>query len=126
MGRRSRRRRSEAGSNANLLGSLADLLSRPLSVDLRPVEDRRTWHPLGEDRPTRTTSGHPTRPNMVAGATSPGRGRLPAQIKFADPGRTVVCVRRHQRKEVLFALKKTGKGSRSPKRRNPNSEISCK
>lgn len=46
--------------------------------------------------------------------------------KFARPERVGVCVRRHQRREVLHALKFTGKGSgggRKPRRRQ--STIRC-
>lgn len=51
---------------------------------------------------------------------------VPTRIRFSDPKRVAICVRRHTRREVLFALKKTGKGARAHKRKwNENSEVRC-
>lgn len=45
---------------------------------------------------------------------------------FTDPKKTIVCRRRKERKQVLFALKKTGRGSGGGKKRlNENSFIRC-
>lgn len=48
------------------------------------------------------------------------------RLGFALPERVMRCVQRKERREVLFAKRKTGKGARSPKRRNYWSAISCK
>lgn len=135
MSRRSRRRRTERPSATfptHHPRSLTPLLvPYALRSDLREVEDRRTYHPEFEFRPARTVWGHPVRPNRVKEVRparpafrSPGLG---ARVRFAVPARTVICVRRNQRKEVLHALKKTGKrgASRSRRRRNYFSAISC-
>lgn len=46
-----------------------------------------------------------------------GKSRVPYQLSFSAPAETVVCVRRSRRKEVLHALKKTGKrGQRKPRK----------
>lgn len=44
---------------------------------------------------------------------------------FQDPKRVLVCLRRKQRKEILFAINRTGSGNRKP-RRTSTSNISCK
>lgn len=47
------------------------------------------------------------------------------RLSFADMGRALVCVRRKERREVLFAKRRTGRGSRSRKHRNFYSNIRC-
>lgn len=129
MSRRSRRRRqvnTRAERDASV--SLTDRLHRPLFtptiLDLRDVEDRRTFHPLGDFRPARATSGHPVKPHVVKPAKS--SRALSYRINFAVPKRTVICVRRQTRKEVLHALRKVGRGrGGGHKRFNWQSEVSC-
>lgn len=53
------------------------------------------------------------------------RPLMSANMKFSLPKETTVCVRRGVRREVLHALKKTGKGSRSPRRYTSQSNIKC-
>ena len=47
---------------------------------------------------------------------------------FSDPKRTLVCIRRHVRKRILFALRKAGKGKRVSSQRNftDKSFVRCK
>lgn len=48
------------------------------------------------------------------------------EIAFGTPEKTLICIRRNIRKQVLHALNKTGKtGQRRPKW-NYNSKISCR
>lgn len=47
------------------------------------------------------------------------------QMQFKAPEFVVHCVRRKQRKEVLHALRKTGKGSGRPRRFTPFSNVRC-
>lgn len=48
------------------------------------------------------------------------------QRAFDDPARVVICKRRQRRREIMFALKKTGKGSGAKKRRiNERSKVRC-
>lgn len=46
-------------------------------------------------------------------------------FKFAVPEKVTVCVRRKQRREVLFAKRKTGKGAKARRRRNYYTAIHC-
>lgn len=123
-GRKSRSRMTRPSAISRISRSLTLRLPRP--VVLRPrqlVEDRRHYHPLGPARSPRVFSGHPVKPHVVR----PSRGRsVPAKVRFAEPRKTLVCVRRKERREVLFARGRTGKGSGfGRKRRNKQSEITC-
>lgn len=80
------------------------------------VGDRRLWQP---DRSTRPP--HAVRP----GASRVVAGARPEALRFADPQLVAICVRRQVRREVLFALRKTRKGSGARRRKNFWSAISC-
>lgn len=109
-------------------------LPKPIAVvrpsDLRPVEDRRSYYPA-RFRPARLIDGSSNYRLVVAKpATKPAartKSRLPSAVGFQDPRKVVICVRRKIRKEVLHALRKTGRGgSRSWKRkRNVYSDVRC-
>lgn len=132
MGRR-RRRRAIARASAYSLESLtAPRLPRPI-VHVAPspltvVEDRRQAHPLAFFAPAKQidgTQGHQLVPKRPA-----KRGRsnvVPVRVQFAAPERVVLCVRRKRRKEVLHALKKTGRGGGRQRRRRRTwfSDVSC-
>lgn len=126
------------------------------SLNLRFVEDRRTWYPT-PFRPAATLRG----PNYKLRVVSPppyakrpakaAKGRLgrvahpglrpealqlhrpgwagpPVHVGFKTPASVMICVRREQRKEVLFAKSK-GRAPGRPKRRprkNSYSSISCR
>lgn len=139
MSRRSQRRRRHDRDSANpVVFATPRVLSQPAII--RPgaqahrhlvktkhmeVDDRRRHHPLGFFRPAKQLSGHPVKPNKVG--NSRRTSTLPHTIKFAAPKSTLICVRREQRKQVLFAKKKTKKGAGSRKRfRNWFSSVSCK
>lgn len=47
------------------------------------------------------------------------------QLAFTAPAETLVCVRRSRRKEVLHALKKTGKGGQRKPRRSRWRHVKC-
>jgi len=79
--------------------------------------DRRTFEPGRSTRPPHTP--RPGSSRVVASTRSLN------SLKFADPRFVGICVRRHIRKQVLFALKKTRKGSSGGRKRNFWSEISC-
>lgn len=80
--------------------------------------DRRAWRP---DRSTRPPAAmYPGAARVVA------KPAIAAATRFADPRSVAICIRRSIRKEVLFALKKTRKGSGSKRRRNFWSEVHCK
>jgi len=95
--------------------------TRPLTF-LQTIEDRRDFHPEQAARPARSFS------RSVHSLAVPARrtGRLPIGVTFHNPNKVLVCVRRKSRREVLFALGQTGKGSALGKRRrNQYSEIQC-
>lgn len=93
--------------------------------NLRQVEDRRQWHPEGPRRAPGARNRFA--PRLVTPGWVPLGGDLPtAKIGFADPLNVAVCVRRKQRREVLFAKHKAGRrGQRRPKR-NWFSNIKCR
>nr|QJB19983.1 MAG: hypothetical protein [Microvirus sp.] len=50
---------------------------------------------------------------------------LSPSLAFKYPKRALVCVRRKQRREVLFARRRTGMGARSVRRRTHDSSYRC-
>lgn len=126
--KRGRKDRSDAISQPQSLAVLLrpSPVQLPVSVTpLREVEDRREYHPVKFHRPARDVSGQGHKPVVVKPSRKFGRV-LPFGLRFAEPARTVLCVRRKTRKEVLHAIRKTGKGVRRRKpRRNWFSRISC-
>lgn len=139
MGRKRRhdtRRERETFDFANevALPTKKRVVSRPFvthtapKLNLRPVEDRRTWHPQGKKRPAASLDAprhrlvvsskplsHPA-PSRRA-KPSVARATLPHTVQFAAPARVLICIRRKKRKEVLFAKKLTGKGARARRHR---------
>lgn len=109
---------------------------------LLEIEDRRTFHP----ERYRNAAGlrnqrHRLRSVLIAmGAKRPrqsprsglrlmpGPGvRASARVAFRGPQSVVVCVRRRQRREVLWALRRAGRGApRRRPRRNAFSSILCR
>lgn len=93
---------------------------------LSAIEDRRLYHPVSP-APAKTFTtkaaadvlGSPVRKGPLA------RSTLSADFfKFRQPKAVAICVRRKQRREVLFASGKGGKGWRR-KRRNAWSDVHC-
>lgn len=120
-----------ANVNATRPRVLAVVRSPVVSLPPRPVlpvlavEDRRQWHPA----PFRPAAALQRSAARVV-AKQPAHKWQPAQTKailaFADPDKVSICARRSRRREVLFALKRTAKGSGSRRRRNEFSKISCR
>lgn len=102
---------------------LSDLVSSPVGP-LTEVEDRRTYHPLDTFRPVMEIGGTPSGPRQVKRSF---KRSLPFGLQFGKPEKTAICVRRNTRKEVLHAMRKTGKGGgpRRRPRRNWHSSTSC-
>lgn len=75
------------------------------------------------------TAGLATRSSPVVRSRATGRSRLVTpweQARFISPqltNRAMVCARRSIRREVLFAIKGTGKGSKA--KRGPRSSVRC-
>lgn len=91
---------------------------------VRSLEDRRRFDPRGAHKPPSSLT-RAARKLVV----DPGGDRykwVTHGLKFAVPREVSICVRRKERKEVLHALKKTGKGgSRAPRKRNNWSSVKC-
>lgn len=100
------------------VGALEDFLESP--GPLREYQDRRTWSP-GHYSPPVVIGGKGARLSMPS---RPFEGFSPV-IRFREPERTLVCVRRQQRREVMHARGKAG-GRVSAPRRREFSDVSCK
>lgn len=145
------RRVTSANANRRLPGSLSPLtlpgqmefdFPKPTKSfwDLRPYEDRREWHPEGSWAPARSFSSTRHRLTVVdqPRARSTPLNRNPwrslrnyfsqtkARVAFSNPSRVLVCVRRSIRREVLHALRKSGRRGQKPPRRTWYSSVSCR
>lgn len=127
--RKSTTQRGNFSTASSLLSSNSTLLSE--------LEDRRLYYP-DRARPARGLSKGAT---VIGISPVPQRSRNKGDrksaakllsrvidtFKFSSPKSVALCVRRHKRREVLFALKRSGKGSRSRRRRrNEFSDVSCR
>lgn len=131
--------------------SAPELFLRPL-LDLRSIEDRRTYHPdpvrpaASLRNPRHRLIAPPLLNALIGPKGRKGRlaatrgfrpearkavaagGRLPTQIAFRGAQSVLVCIRRHKRREALFARSIAGgstKRFRRP-RRSVWSNISCR
>lgn len=124
MSKRSRRRSADTSPRIANLG----LLRRFELPDLRLFEDRRSFYPEAV-RPAR---GLFSWSSDVIVAENKNRSQrradmnLPFRLAFRVPRDTFICVRRKQRREVLFARRRTGKGARaSVRHRSDYSDVRC-
>lgn len=136
-----RRRRSNTArrvvstpySNRRLSGPIRRHAALPRLSSLRAIEDRREFHPEREQRPARgfvyprhrlVVSVPRQEPSRLPDTFTP---TVPVGVAFRAPRQVAICVRRKQRREVLHALGKTGRGSRHHRapRRNVYSEVHC-
>lgn len=115
-------------ANRDPLSSL--LLPRPtlspLRLDVLALEDRRQWHP---ERQLRPFTAAPRQSAQLVTRQRPQNvqpSQTKALIAFRAPERVAVCVRRSIRKEVLHALRITGKRGQGRPHKNFASSISCK
>lgn len=125
MNKRKRRNKSVERDNNNIASNI--LLHSTIRSVLSDISDRRTFHPLGDVRPAKGFSKGASRvvlsPNV--NRSSKNVRARPDVFRFNSPGSVAVCVRRQKRREVIFALRKSGKGARSRRRRNYFSDVSC-
>lgn len=89
-------------------------------------EDRRLHRPDRSSAPPRSLNRNATRLRVADRFGDAIRRQTLARVMFNQPQRVMICVRRNQRREVLHALKKTGRGSGGAGRRNFWSQISCR
>lgn len=90
---------------------------------LEGVSDQRYFNPSGVSIARRvlvTPQGH----RSTSGQSVVPRGRRYEFLGFDVPSSVLVCVRRKQRRQVLFAKGKNGRGNRRP-RWNATSHIWC-
>lgn len=97
------------------------------------LSDRRLFHP---DPVTPVYSPRKSQRRIVEVPNVSRSGRKAVRsskrsrgfkFSFAVPRKVELCVRRHRRREVLFAMRRTGKGSRAVRRRrNYYSGVTCK
>lgn len=114
-------------------------LPRPIAIPspsntiLTEIEDRRSFYP-DDFRPALDIGGRSH--TLVIHTPKKRKHRDPMRslrafpthkVQFNRPDQVVLCVRRKRRKEVLHALKKTGrgKGKQRRPRRSWHSQISC-
>lgn len=126
MGRRKRRSdSSEERDNSTIANN--QLLRHTLYSLLPSIEDRRLYSP---ERAPRARGLSKLASQVALAPAKPVRSKghyVPDVFRFNMPNKVAICVRRQKRREVLFALKRTGKGSRVRKRRrNDYSDVSCR
>lgn len=129
MARKSRRQRDLSISPNRSLTELLHIPLRPppvlipVHIPSRPVVlatgDRRRYRPDASTRPPHALTASAAR---VVARPDPSH---PGALAFKHPPHVAICVRRKQRREVLFALKKTRKGAGAKRKRNFWSDISC-
>lgn len=129
MARRGRRRNNtilpDAMPHASLDGSLFRDLT-PFGRELVSIEDHRRFDPDAFSFTVHEVDGRRAGPLKVARPSKllSNALRYPsARVQFALPEKTIVCVRRKQRREVFFAKRlKRGRGGG---RRTRWSEVKC-
>lgn len=95
------------------------------SRQIRLLEDRRYWHPIGPQRPARAWNMNAARVSVPTYAKLAGAA-VTAKLAFAGPASVAICVRRSRRREVMFALRKGGRRGQRRPRRNWYSSIRCR
>ena len=92
---------------------LSDL---PTVSDYTEVDDARRYRPTPSPRLPVSVHGTPSKYNVAS--------LDPIRVAFEQPEKVLVCVRRKSRKEVLHALRLTGRKGRGGRhRRTPLSDI---
>lgn len=96
------------------------------------LEDRRFWHPDGQEAPA--ASLVQPRHRLVYRGFSSSSGRSPSassffwpsfSVGFKQPSRVLICIRRRARREVMHALGFAGKVGQRPPHRGPYSSVRC-
>lgn len=108
----------------------------PVSDYIDPIlDDRRFFHPEEPFHPALLLSGFPAEleerhtPSVgYAPARTGKRGRateVSYYPAFRHPSSVAVCIRRQRRREVLFALKRAGRGGGKRRKFNFHSKVRC-
>lgn len=135
MGKGNKHRRDESISNRRLPSAITTHRTDFGFTNLRTFEDRRSFDFNDVFRPARTFSGvvantrlrrFPTRRSQVQKKFSGLRPEYSRSfVAFTAPDRVLMCVRRKQRREVMFAKGKTGRRGQKRPKFNWFSRISC-
>lgn len=145
MARRGRTKSNRQRDHNSIANAIPALLT---DTTASVKADRRRYHPEGRASAPLSTSGRPARVTvsparvrrgpggrpLVSGTiVSPRRGLTAPTFRkrksraethaYANPFHVLVCIRRKMRKEVLFALRKKGRGGK--RRRSWLSNIRC-
>ncbi|QXP44254.1 MAG: hypothetical protein [Arizlama microvirus] len=116
-------RSADINTNANDVQSLLRLpVLQPIPI-APPIAfaDERTYSPLRWPVPL-APGGRPARLR-----TPPAGPFRRAGVRFEGAARVNICVKRKQRREILFARNKTGKGSKTRfRKRNSYTGVKCK
>lgn len=131
---RKKRNRSEQRDHTSIASPPAvRYVPKIKSVPL--LSDRRLFHPAGDLAPVfspkrahkRIVENVVQRPRNTKSRARNVKRSAPTRFAFSVPKKVELCVRRHKRREVLFAMRRTGKGSRAlRRRRNYWTGVSCK
>lgn len=128
MARRSRKR------NKNIIRQTREIINfatprvrlsplLPPALNLKTYEDRRTYHPEPSFRPAFGTKRSATRLITPAPPTR-APNKLPSIVRFAEPAKVLICIRRRVRKRVIAAIGIAGSKVRKG-RRNAQTGVSC-
>lgn len=94
--------------------TIANVIAKQRLQNALQQTDKRFYNPTKINRPL-TLRKTPARTNRNL-----LRGIYDSPFRILDPKQTGICIRRKQRRQVIFALKRTGKGSGSKRRRYTN------
>lgn len=134
-----RKKRNRSGQRDTSAIASPPAVRTIVSVPL--VSDRRLYHPMQEVAPVYSPRRSQRRiveapKNVVVqrkraqsrrAKVSFGQRQVGSKFTFAVPRAVELCVRRAKRRQVLFAMRRTGKGSRKlRRRRNYWSGVTCK
>lgn len=139
IGYTQRKRDANVISNPGLRSFKKQLLSKYYPVHrrssyLRSIEDRRYFYPERFSEPARSTSSQnhrlkvyvpPAPASQWIGKPTYSYAAPPVRVGFMNPSRVMVCVRRAQRKEVLFALGRSGRNGQKRHRMSDYSDVHC-
>lgn len=131
-----RRRRSDRDDAIDISSlPLRSSILRSIAPALRALEDRRLFTPeiypparAFRRSATQLREKHVTRNvNRTSKVVRSYKLPLDAGVRFSDPSRVGICIRRHQRREVLFANLRAGRGKRNKVGRwSEFSDVKCR
>lgn len=134
-----RKNRRSASSNDDAIDQMLSLPSPPVTTALytpvttqiiQELDDSRLWSPEPPiANPARDMLGRPARilerPTRTKLRYAQPQRLSKARMAYSRPEQVTTCVRRKNRREVLFALKLHGKGAGGRRHRTNRSNIKC-